>query len=53
MYSIVGEGDFVAWYHDKNGLFSLKSAYRLPLSLKGRKEELGQFSDANNGVRRL
>jgi hypothetical protein len=35
-----GEGDFVAWHYEKNGLFSLKSAYMLALSLKDRKEEV-------------
>ena len=28
----VGEGDFIAWHHEKSGLFFVKSAYRLALA---------------------
>ena len=49
----VGEEDFIAWHYEKNGMFSVKSAYRLALNLKNNKSETGSSSDAVNGERRL
>ena len=49
----VGEEDFIAWHYEKNGMFSVKSAYRLALNLKNNKSETGSSSDATNGERRL
>ena len=48
----MGEGDIIAWHHEKSGLFSVKSAYRLELNLKDLKIDLGNSSGAN-GDRRL
>ena len=45
-----GDGDLIAWHFEKNGLFSVKSAYNLALKLKDRKENIGQSID---GERRL
>ena len=49
----VGEGDIIAWHHEKSGLFSVKSAYRLALNLKEPRSVSGNSSDAINGDRRL
>ena len=35
----LGDGDFFTWHFDKNGLFLLKSVYKLVLNLKDRKED--------------
>ena len=49
----LNEGDFIAWHHEKNGLFSVKSAYNLVLKLKDRKENVGKSNTAINGERRF
>ena len=49
----VGEGDIIDWHHEKSGLFSVKSAYRLALNLKEPRIDSGNSSDAINGDRRL
>jgi hypothetical protein len=41
--------DLVAWHPEKNGVFNVKSAYRLALSLKHRKREPGSSSKSPNG----
>ena len=30
----LGEGELIAWHHEKSGMFSMKSEYRLALILK-------------------
>lgn len=49
----LGEGDLIAWHHEKSGLFSVKSACRLALILKQSQGEVGNSSSAMNGERRL
>ena len=48
-----GDGDFIAWHYEKNGLFSVKSAYNLALKLKDSQDKLGQSSGDPCGERRL
>ena len=48
-----GEGDFVAWHFEKTGMFSVKSAYKLALTLKDKKEDEGQCSEAVLGERKI
>ena len=38
------DGDFIARHFKKNGLFSVKSSYKLALSIKDRKEDEQQYS---------
>ena len=37
----IGEGDLIAWHYEKNGMFSVKSAYRLALNFQDGKGETG------------
>lgn len=48
-----GDGDFVAWHFEKTGMFSVKSAYKLALTLKDKKEYEGQHSDVVLGERKI
>ena len=41
------------WHYEKNGLFSVRSAYNFALKLKNSQDELGQSSGEPNGERRL
>jgi ribonuclease HI len=41
--------DIVAWHQEKNGIFTVKSAYRLALSLKQKRREMGSCSREPNG----
>ena len=49
----LGEGDFIAWHHEKSGMFSVKSAYMLAQNLMDSKVSLGNSSVAINGERRI
>ena len=49
----LGEGDLIAWHHDKSGLFSVKSAYKMALNLKQSKGYSGNSSGAMNEERGL
>ena len=49
----LNEGGFIAWHHEKNGLFSVKSAYRLALNIKDSDMAPGSSSVYVNGERRL
>ena len=49
----LGEGDLLAWHYEKNGLFSVKSVYRLALSLKQSIGDSRNSSNVVNGERRL
>ena len=48
-----GEADFVAWHYEKSGLFSVRSAYKLALTLKDNKEDEGQSSEAVGTKRKI
>jgi hypothetical protein len=43
--------DRVAWHYETNGNFSVKSAYRLALSMKHQKRDLGSCSSSPDGNR--
>ena len=43
------DGDFVAWHHEKNGIFSVKSAYNFALNLKDSQDPVGQSSGEPEG----
>jgi hypothetical protein len=45
--------DMIAWHPKKNGIFTVKSAYRLALSLKHRNNEFVSCSNAPNGDRSI
>ena len=47
------DGDFLTWHFEKNGLFSVRSAYKLMLNLKDCKKDLRQTNGVVNGERRL
>ena len=49
----LGEGDLIAWHHEKSGLFSVKSVYRLALNFKQSKGDSGNSSGAMNEERSL
>jgi hypothetical protein len=38
-----GMDDMVAWHYNKNGLFTVKSAYKICAAEKRRKRERGRF----------
>ena len=53
MHSYTDTKDCIAWHFEKNGLFSVKSAYMLALNLKERKEDEEQYSGALLGERKI
>jgi ribonuclease HI len=46
-----GQGDRIAWHFERNGVFTVKSAYRLGLDLKHRNRDISSCSMAPNGDR--
>ena len=44
-----GEGDFIVWHYDKNGILFVKSAYNFVLELKDRWDTVGQYSGERVG----
>ena len=44
-----GDGDFIAWHYENNGIFSVKSAYNLALKLKDSQDKLGQYHTEKEG----
>jgi hypothetical protein len=51
--SYTGDGDFVAWHFKKTGMFSVKSVYKLALTLKEKEDDEGQHSAAMSGERKI
>jgi ribonuclease HI len=47
------QNDRLAWLHEKNGQFSVRSAYRLAYNLKHRNRDVGSSSNNPNGVRSI
>jgi hypothetical protein len=47
------QGDRIAWQPKKNGVFSVRSAYRLAMELEHRNRDLMGSSSAPNGNRRI
>jgi hypothetical protein len=45
------EGDFIAWYPEKLGIFTVKSAYRLGLSKQMQQQDRGASSARPDGAR--
>jgi hypothetical protein len=45
--------DFLAWHGESNGVFSVRSAYRLGMALKQAAHDHGQSSSESDGVRRI
>jgi hypothetical protein len=46
----MGEDDFVAWFYEKSGLFSIKSAYKLTLRVEqGAKWDVASSSGVTDG----
>ena len=43
--------DFVAWHHEKSGCFTVRSAYKLGVSLKDIDSDLGSSSSRPDGSR--
>lgn len=45
-----GEGNFIAWHHEKNSLFSIKSAYNLTPKLKTSRRIVGNQVEVSMGI---
>ncbi|KAM0855094.1 hypothetical protein ACQ4PT_050030 [Festuca glaucescens] len=48
-----GQGGRIAWHFERNGVFTVKSAYRLALDLKHRNRDISSCSMAPNGDRSI